>query len=964
MIWNYLIICVALTYLAFLFGIAFYAEKKAAAGNSLINNPWVYSLSIAVYCTTWTFYGSVGRAASSGLAFLTAYLGPTLIALLWWLLLRKMIRICKVNRITTIADFISSRYGKSFTLAGIVTLFTVIGILPYISLQLKAVSVSINALMAHPEIDINTPPPAVWLDTAFYASIIMAAFTIMFGTRNLDTYERHEGMVAVVAFESLVKLCAFLIVGIFIVYSMFNGIEDIFKQAGAVPRIEKLFTIEEGNYLNWGWTTVVSALAIMFLPRQFQMMVVENIDENHVKQATWMVPLYMFLITFFVLLIAFGGMLRFPYGSVNPDTFVLILPLSEHQHLLALLVFIGGLSAATSMIAVSTVAISTMVSNDLVIPILMRLRFLTQDRRTNLSRLILGIRRVTIILLLLFGYITFRFISESQTLVTIGLLSFAAAAQFGPVILCGMYWKGGTRLGALTGLCGGFTIWFYTMLLPLFAQAGWLPMSFLEQGPFGITLLKPYQLFGLDGLGWLEHGMTWSLIFNLGGFLIVSLVTEHSNNTEQLQAELYVEIFNQEAQETHWQDNYSVEDLRDLLRRFLGHDTVNKIFSHYFQTLNGTSESKHQLAGYAEKILAGAIGAASARLAVASVVQPASILTDPKRAEKTMRESEGRLRAIMENTSALISLKDTQGHFILVNRKFEKVYNLPQEKIIGKTLYDLFPKKEAENYWTNDKKALEAGKPIQLEELVCHKDGCHTYIAIKFPVFDTTGSPYAICSIATDISERKRNEVELQKSHDRLKQALEDTIAAIAKAVEARDLYVAGHQRRVALLACAIAHEMGLDDNLIEGVKMAATIHDIGKIHLPAEILSKPARLFETEFALVKGHPEVGFEILKDIKLPWPVAQVVHQHHEHLDGSGYPNHLMGDDILLESRIVCVADVVEAMACHRPYRPAMGIEKALEEIETNKGSYYDPKVVDACIRLFKEKRFNFEEKFIS
>lgn len=964
MIWNYLIICIAFAYLGLLFGIAYFAEKRAATGQSIINNPWVYSLSIAVYCTTWTFYGSVGLAAVSGLSFLPVYLGPTLIALLWWIILRKMIRICKTNRITTIADFISSRYGKSFTLAGIVTLFTVIGIMPYISLQLKAVSVSINVLMAHSMGITQQPPAAVWFDTAFYVSLIMAAFAIMFGTRKLDAYERHEGMVAVVAFESLVKLCAFIVVGLFIVYGMYNGFEDIFSKAGAVPQIEKLFTLEQGDYLSWGWITVISAMAIMFLPRQFQMMVVENINENHVKQAAWIVPLYMLLITVFVIPIAFGGLLRFPNGTVNPDTFVLTLPLTEHRHLLALIVFLGGLSAATSMIAVSSIAISTMVSNDLVIPIMMRIKFLKLHKREDLSGLILAIRRVTIILMMLLGYINFHLISQPQTLVTIGLLSFAAAAQFGPVILCGMYWQGGTRMGALTGLSGGFAIWLYTMFLPLFVRSGWMPLSFLEQGPFGIALLKPYQLFGLDGLGWLEHGMFWSLIFNLGGYLIVSLLTEHRGSMEKLQAELYVNVFKQENRETYWQDNFSVSDLQTLLIRFLGYETVNRIFTHYFQTITRTAEPKKHLAGYAEKILAGAIGAASARLAVASIVQPAQIISDPKRTEESMRESEGRLRAILDNSSAVISLKDIQGHFILVNREFEELYDLPQEKIIGKTDYDIFPKKVADMYRLNDQKALEEGGPVQVEEVVHLKDGCHTYIAIKFPLYDTTGSPYATCGILTDITERKRSEVELQKGHDRLKQALEDTIGSIAKAVEARDLYVAGHQRRVALLACAIAKEMRLDADLIEGVKMAATIHDIGKIHLPAEILSKPARLLETEFALVKSHPEVGFEILKDIKLPWPVAQVVHQHHEHLDGSGYPQQLKGDDILLESRIVCVADVVEAMAGHRPYRPAKGIKKALQEIEKNKGIYYDPLVVDACVRLFRENKFNFEEEFLS
>lgn len=962
--WNYIVIITAFVYLALMFAIAHYAEKRASAGRSIINNPWVYSLSIAVYCTAWTYYGSVGRAASSGLEFLAVYIGPSLMVLLWMTVLRKIIRICKIHRITTIADFISSRYGKSLALSGLVTIFMVIGMVPYISLQIKAVSTSINVLFQYPEVVSSVSAVPIWFDTAFYVAIVNAVFTIIFGTRHLDTFERHEGMVAAIAFESLVKLLAFLAVGIFVVYGMHNGFADLFSKSRAIPQLDKLFTMEGSDYLRWSTIIVISAMAIMFLPRQFQMLVVENIDEKHLKQASWIVPLYLLLINIFVLPIAFGGLLRFPYGNVNPDTFVLTLPLAEHQDFLAIFAFLGGLSASTAMIAVTSVALSTMVSNNLILPVMVRLGVLHHSTSQDMSGLILNIRRLTIIFLLTLGYIYFRLTSGYLALVTIGLMSFAAAAQCGPVILCGIFWKGGTRLGALTGLGGGFAVWTYTMLLPLFAKKGWLPLSFIEEGPFGISLLKPYQLFGLEGLGWLEHGVFWSLLVNIGGYFIVSLIAEHRSSTGHVQAELFVDVFRPDKRTTYWGDNFSIADLQNLLSRFLGDKTVERIFSPYGQAFTGTAEEKKELADYAEKILAGTIGAASARIAVASVLQQSVAITDPITAEESIRESEARLQAIMDNTSTTISLKDTQGHFILINRRFGELSHISKEDIVGKTDYDIFPKKLANRYRANDMKALQAGSPIQVEEIFHHADGRHTYLAIKFPMYDTTRTVYGVCSIATDITDRKRSEFELQRSHDRLKQALEDTITAIARAVEARDLYVAGHQRRVAQLAVAIATEMNLEPDTIEGIHMGAIIHDIGKIHLPAEILNKPARLFDTEFALVKSHPEVGYEILKDVKLPWPVSQIVHQHHEHLDGSGYPHGLQGDDILLESRIVCVADVIEAMAGHRPYRPAKGINKALNEIQKHKGDFYDPDVVDACVRLFHEKKFSFEEELLS
>ena len=959
--WNYIVVITAFAYLGMMFAIAYYAEKRASVGLSIINNPWIYSLSIAVYCTAWTYYGSVGRAASSGIEFLAVYIGPTLMALLWMTVLRKIIRICKTHRITTIADFISSRYSKSLTLGGLVTIFMVIGIVPYISLQIKAVSTSINVLIQYPEATNYISAGPIWLDTAFYVSIVNAVFTIIFGTRHLDSFERHEGMVAAVAFESLVKLLAFLAVGIFVVYGMHDGFEDVFLKARAMPRLDELFAMEGDDYLRWATIAVISAMAIMFLPRQFQMLVVENVDESHIKKALWIFPLYLFLINIFVLPIAFGGLIRFPSGSVNPDTFVLTLPLAEHQDILAIFVFLGGLSASTAMVAVSSISISTMVSNNLMIPVMVKLGFLRVRAIKDLSGLILKIRRFSIIFLLLLGYLYFRLASGHLALVTIGLMSFAAAAQCGPVIIGGIFWKGGTRLGALTGLGGGFAVWAYTMLLPLFAQTGWLPLSFIEEGPFGIALLKPYQLFGLDGLGWFEHGVFWSMLVNISGYFIVSMLAGHKSSTGYVQAELFVDVFRPDTRKTYWGDDFSIANLQHLLSRFLGDESVERIFAPYGKVFTGTIEEKRDLADYAEKVLAGAIGATSARLAVSSVLHKSAVISDPITAEESIRESESRLQAIMDNTSNVIFLKDTQGHYILVNRRFGKFFQINTEEVVGKTDYDIFPEKLADTYRINDRKALQEGVPIQAEEIYCQEDGCHTYLTIKFPMYDTTRTVYGVCCIATDITERKINELELQKSHDKLKNALQDTITAIARAVEARDLYVAGHQRRVAQLAVAIAKEMGLDDDQVEGIHMGAIIHDIGKIHLPAEILNKPARLFDTEFSLVKSHPAVGYDILKDVKLPWPVAQIVHQHHEHLDGSGYPQALTKEEILLEARIVGVADVVEAMAGHRPYRPAKGIKKALHEIERHKGIFYDPKVVDACMRLFRDKKFKFNEE---
>ncbi len=502
------IITVALLYLCLLFAIAYYGDKRADQGRSLIANPTIYALSIAVYCTSWTFYGSVGRAASTGVDFLPIYLGPTLTFILAWFVIRKIIRISKVNRTTSIADFIASRYGKSFQLGGLVTSIAVVGILPYISLQLKAISTGFSVLLHYPEIVMpSTAASTLFLqDTGLYVALIMALFAILFGTRHIDASEQHEGMVAAIAFESVVKLVAFLAVGLFVTFGLYGSFGEIFAQAEASGALSRLFTIDGvAGYTSWITLTLLAMGAIVVLPRQFQVLVVENVDERHLRKAMWLFPLYLLLINIFVLPIAFAGLLLFPGGGVDADTFVLAVPMKVQQPTLALIAFIGGLSAATGMIIVETIALATMVCNDLVMPLLLRVGRLHLSDRRDLASILLMIRRATIILVVLLGYAYVRLIGESYALVTIGLVSFAAAMQFVPAIVGGIYWKGATKAGALAGLTGGFLVWIYTLLLPSFARSGWIAQSFVENGPMGIALLKPYALFGLEGLDPISH---------------------------------------------------------------------------------------------------------------------------------------------------------------------------------------------------------------------------------------------------------------------------------------------------------------------------------------------------------------------------------------------------------------------------------------------------------------------------
>ena len=641
MLQGWVIVLTSFAYLGLLFGIAYYADQRADRGRSVIASPYIYSLSLAVYATAWTFYGSVGRAAVDGVGFLPIYLGPTLMIALWWIVMRKILRISKQNRITSLADFVASRYGKSALIGGVVTIIAVIGIVPYISLQLKAVSNSFVILLQYPEIVMPAKVAAapILQDTALWVALILALFTILFGTRHLYSAEHHEGMVAAIAFESLVKLLAFIAVGLFVTFGVYNGFGDVFARAAAAPELAPMLTPIEGvagGYASWVWLTILSMLAIMFLPRQFQVTVIENVDERHLQKAIWLFPLYMLAINVFVLPIAFGGRLHFPDGGVDADTFVLTIPMVERHEWLALLVFIGGLSAATGMVIVETIALSTMVCNDLVMPVLLKMRRLAFARRPDLTRLLLGIRRGTIVLILLLGYLYFRLAGEAYALVSIGLISFAAVAQFAPAVLGGIFWKGATRRGALCGLVAGFGVWLYTLLLPALARSNWLPRSLIDEGPFGIVLLKPLELFGLTDLDQTTHAMIWSMIANIGAYVIVSLFGT-ANAEEHRQAALFVDVFRREGRSARlWRGTASVRDLYDMLARFLGSDAADTAFAGYARARGRTwpdpaLEGDAELVHAVETQLAGAIGAASARIMVAAVVKEEAFTLDEMR---------------------------------------------------------------------------------------------------------------------------------------------------------------------------------------------------------------------------------------------------------------------------------------------------------------------------------------------
>lgn len=617
---------ISAVYTVLVFMIAWYAHRCKEAGRSIIANPYVYSLSIAVYCTSWTFYGSVGKAATTGIDFVLIYLGPSLTAFSWFFLLRRIVRISKENNITSIADFISLRYGKSVWLGALVTLIAVLGIMPYIALQIKAVSTSFFLISGLKAEDISIPHAGaaeLTVPSGLILALILSLFGIIFGARRLISSERHEGLVAAVAFESLVKLISLLGVGIFVTYHLFDGFGDIFSRfKTARPELfAQLFTfgVESSGpgYVPSFTMLFLSMSAIMLLPRQFHVMVIENSDERHITKAMWLFPAYLFLINLFVLPIAMGGILT-TGSAAGADFFVIGLPLSTGHGGIAMLAFLGGLSAAAGMVMVESVAISTMLLNHIFMPIIVRV-----TPRTWFPFLLINLKRFGIFLVVILGYFYYHLVGDSYMLVNMGLISFSAAAQFLPAMLGALYWRRGNKTGAITGILFGFLIWFYTLLIPSFSQSGWISGELLSTGPFGIGLLKPTAMFGLTGMDLWSHSLFWSMLFNISSYIVCSLLLRQ----EEREREQLRKFFG--AYETERRQHYGAETKRlskpvtitqlvSLMTKFIGEAESHRAIAGYLgdreidATGNVSEFELPNLKRFTEKTLAGSVGAAAA----------------------------------------------------------------------------------------------------------------------------------------------------------------------------------------------------------------------------------------------------------------------------------------------------------------------------------------------------------------
>ncbi len=615
-----ILVLVATLYVSLLFVVAFVADRRASRGEfSWLRSPIVYTLSLSIYTTAWTFYGAVGSAVRNGFEFMAIYLGPTLVFVGWWWFLRKLVRIGRSHRITSIADLLSSRYGKSTFLAVIVTLLAVVGSTPYIALQLQSVALSFSVIASGATMGQAAPDISV---TAFWLAVGLALFSILFGTRTLDVNERHHGVVTAIAVEAIVKLIALLAVGIFVVWGVAGGAQDM------LSRIEAA-NINSATATGSRWFTLLflSAAAIICLPRMFQVTVVENSDEGHLAVASWAFPLYLFLMSLFVLPIAVMGLAEMPAGS-NPDLFVLTLPIAHNQEGLAMLVFLGGFSSATSMVIVAAIALATMVSNHVVMPLWLRLRRPSAEVSGDVRQVLILSRRLSIAAILALGYGYFQFTGGTAALASIGLIAFTGVAQVLPALVGGLFWRGATRKGAIAGLIAGFFLWLYTLFLPSFEGSWLMSAETLVNGPFGIELLRPQALFGMLEMDPLVHALIWSMTVNSLAFVTVSLLT-FPNPLERLQGAQFVNVFQHSTGQGPWSPvAVDSDDLLIMAQRAMGTKTALALFREAAAEQGkseGMPDATREFIDRLERELAGNVGAATAHAMVGQITGEANL---------------------------------------------------------------------------------------------------------------------------------------------------------------------------------------------------------------------------------------------------------------------------------------------------------------------------------------------------
>ncbi len=692
MLHDWGVIAAAFGYIGLLFLVASYGDRLSPLNRSR-SSGFIYPLSLAIYCTSWTFFGSVGFATRTSIDFLAIYVGPILMIAFGTPLLRRMIKLAKSQNITSIADFIAARYGKSQAVAATVALIAIVGSVPYIALQLKAMASSLETILSEDQAFSAIP---IVGDIALVVTLTMAVFAVLFGTRQTDATEHHHGLMLAVATESIVKLVAFIAAGAFVTFWMFGPVELIERAMKTPEAVRAIgYTPSLGSFLTM---VLLSFCAILLLPRQFHVSVVENSSDDEVGRARWLFPLYLVAINLFVIPIALAGLVTFPFGAIDSDMYVLALPMQANSAWLSVAVFIGGLSAATAMVIVECVALSIMVSNDIVVPLVLKRSPESRAGGKDFGIFLLKVRRYAIFAIMMMAYFYHRALGNTQ-LAAIGLLSFAAIAQFAPAFFGGLTWRRGTAAGAIGGMLVGFAMWLYTLFLPSFMDTNSTGLLLLAHGPFGIEALRPQALFGAD-LPPLMHGVLWSLSLNILTYVVVSLLGRPSS-IERLQAEVFVpnELTPMAPAFRLWRAAVTTQDVLDTVAQYLGPVRARELFEAFAAShrvnLEPAAPADFELLQHAEHLIASSIGAASSRLVISLLLRKRTV--SAKAALKLLDDSHAALhfnremfQTALNHVRQGIAVFDTDLQLICSNRQFGEILALPTHLVqIGVPLREI-----------------------------------------------------------------------------------------------------------------------------------------------------------------------------------------------------------------------------------------------------------------------------------
>src|SRR3954469_21808068 len=679
MLHDWGVIAAAFGYIGFLFLIASYGDRLAPTQRGRAS-ALIYPLSLAIYCTSWTFFGSVGFATRTSIDFLAIYVGPILMIGLCTPVLRRVIKLAKSQNITSIADFIAARYGKSQAVAATVAVIAIIGSVPYIALQLKAVASSLSTILGEDQAIENIP---IVGDIALIVTLAMAMFAVLFGTRQTNATEHQHGLMLAVATESIIKLVTFIAAGLFVTFWMFSP-SELVERALKTPEAARAigYAPSIGNFLTM---VLLSFCAIMLLPRQFHVSVVENSDDAEVGRARWLFPLYLVAINVFVIPIAIAGLVTFPFGAVDSDMYVLALTMEAHSPLLSVGVFIGGLSAATAMVMVECVALSIMASNDIVVPLVLQRGRGSRAASRDFGNFLLKVRRFAIFAIMIMAYLYYRALGNTQ-LAAIGLLSFAAIAQFAPAFFGGLIWRRATARGAIGGMLVGFAVWFYTLFLPSFMDTHTAGILLLQQGPFAIHALRPQALFGVD-LPPLMHGVLWSLSLNILAYIALSLLRQPSS-IERLQAELFVpnDLAPMTPAFRRWRSTVTVQDILSTVAQYIGPERARESLEAFAASprvsLEPAAPAEFELLQHAEHLIASSIGAASSRLVMSLLLRKRAV--SAKAALKLLDDSHAALhfnreilQTALNHVRQGIAVFDANLQLICSNRQFSDILALP-----------------------------------------------------------------------------------------------------------------------------------------------------------------------------------------------------------------------------------------------------------------------------------------------